>query len=152
MKVLLVKDLKKVGKRGEIVEVSDGYGANYVIPQGYGKFLNEAALKEYKDNVAAEKALEEKNRAEAIEFAKKLDVIELVYEAKAGKSGVMIGSISTKHIAQKLKDEYDYTIDKRKFIDKYPVNAFGYTKLRIELYKGVVGVINVKVIEKKDGK
>jgi len=149
MKVLLVKDLKKVGKKGQIVEVSDGYGANYVIPQGYGKFLNEEAMREYRQNVADEKAMEAEKKVEAEEVASRLGSIELKYEAKAGKSGAMIGTISTKHIAEKLKSEYDIVIDKRKFIDKYPINAFGLTKLRIELYKGVLGTITVRVVEKK---
>jgi len=149
MKVLLIKDLKKVGKKGQIVEVSDGYGANYVIPQGYGKFLNDEALREYRQNLAQEKAMEEQRIKEAKEVAAKLNSIELKYEAKAGKSGAMIGTVSTKHIAERLKSDYDITIDKRKFIDKYPINAFGLTKLKIELYKGVVGIITVRVVEKK---
>lgn len=149
MKVLLIKDLKKVGKKGQIVEVSDGYGANYVIPQGYGKFLNEEALKEYKNNVAQEKALEAQRVKEAKEVASRLGSIELKYEAKVGKSGTMIGTVSTKHLAEKLKNEYGIVIDKRKFIDKYPINAFGLTKLKIELHKGVVGIITVRVVEKK---
>lgn len=150
MKILLVKDLKNVGKAGSIVEVSDGYGANYVIPQGYGKLLNEKVLGEYKSQQKkiAEKLLEYKKEAE--ELAKKLNSIIVVFDAKVGKNGSMIGSISTKAVSEKLKKEYDITIDKRKFIDKYQLNAFGVTKLRIELFKDVIGTVSVKIVEKKD--
>ncbi len=149
MKVLLIKDLKKVGTKGQIVEVSDGYGANYVIPQKFGKFLNEDALKEYRQNIADEKASEEQRVKDAQELVGRLNSIELKYEAKAGKSGAMIGTVSTKHLAEKLKEDFDISIDKRKFLDKFPINAFGLTKLKIELYKGVVGTITVRVVEKK---
>lgn len=149
MKILLVKDLKNVGKAGEIKEVSDGYGANYVIPQGYGKILNAAAMNEYRveqkriaDEEAAKKALAE-------QVAIRLNSIQLVYTAKIGKSGAMIGTVSPKSIEEKLKSEFDIVIDKRRFIDHYPVNAIGVTKLRIELYKGVVGTISVVVKEEK---
>ena len=61
----------------------------------------------------------------------------------------MAGSISTKEVENKLKEQYGITIDKRKFVEKYPINAFGYTNLKIELYKGVIGVIRVHVTEEE---
>jgi large subunit ribosomal protein L9 len=152
MKVLLIKDLKNVGKKGEIKEVSDGYGANFVIPQGYGKLLNNAAVSEY--NAEQERLRQEdiKNHEEAVQLAQKLSSLVLVFTAKVGKSGAMIGTISPKAIEEKMKSQYGYDIDKRKFIDKYPVNAFGVTKLRIELYKDVIGTVVVKVEEEKADK
>ncbi|MCI2069249.1 MAG: 50S ribosomal protein L9 [Bacilli bacterium] len=149
MRVLLIKDLKNVGKKGEIKDVSDGYGANYVIPQGYGKLLNNAALAEY---YASQKKAEEEdkqNAALAQQVVEQLKGIELVFKAKVGKSGAMIGTISPKAIEEKLRADYDISIDKRKFIDHYAVNAFGLTKLRIELYHDVIGTVNVRVEEDK---
>jgi large subunit ribosomal protein L9 len=149
MQVLLIKDLKNVGKKGEIKEVSDGYAANYVIPQGYGRQLNAAAMHDYQAEQARLAQEDENNKIVAQKAADQLKNITLVFKAKVGKSGAMIGQISPKAIEEKMKADYDIDIDKRKFIDHYQVNAFGLTKLRIELYKGVIATVNVKVEEEK---
>lgn len=148
MKVIMIKDLKKVGKRGEIVEISDGYASNFVIPQGYGRKLTENSLGDYKKEKAEEAALIAQKKAAAQEVAKKLEGITLEFQATSGKNGLMIGQISPKQIEEELKSKYDIVIDKRKFIDRYPCNAYGTTSLKIELFKGVVGVIKVHISEK----
>ena len=119
MKVILLEDVKKVGKKGEIVNVSDGYGQNFLI----------------------------KNE-EAQELAKKLETIVVEFKVKTGKDGKSFDHVSTKHIAKKLLEEHGIKIDKRKFINAYPVGALGTTKLKIELYKGVIATINVHLSEK----
>ncbi len=149
MKVLLIKDLKNVGKAGEIKEVSDGYGANYVIPQGYGKLLNDKVMGEYKAQQKKLAIQEEENKQAAKELAAKLENITLIFESKVGKQGQVIGTISTKAVVEKLRKDYQISLDKRKFIDKYQLNAFGVTKLRIELYKGIVGTVSIKIVEQK---
>jgi large subunit ribosomal protein L9 len=149
MKVLLIKDLKNVGKAGEIKEVSDGYGANYVIPQGYGKLLNDKVMGEYKAQQKKLAIQEEENKQEAKNLAAKLETITLIFDAKVGKQGQMIGSVSTKAVVEKLRKDYDISLDKRKFVDKYQMNAFGITKLRIELYKGIIGTVTIKIVEQK---
>ena len=148
MKVIMIKDLKKVGKRGEIVEISDGYASNFVIPQGYGRKLTENSLGDYNKEKAEEAALIAQKKAAAQEVAKKLEGITLEFQATSGKNGLMIGQISPKQIEEELKSKYDIVIDKRKFIDRYPCNAYGTTSLKIELFKGVVGVVKVHVSEK----
>ena len=148
MKVIMIKDLKKVGKRGEIVEISDGYASNFVIPQCYGRKLTENSLGDYKKEKAEEAALIAQKKAAAQEVAKKLEGITLEFQATSGKNGLMIGQISPKQIEEELKSKYDIVIDKRKFIDRYPCNAYGTTSLKIELFKGVVGVVKVHVSEK----
>lgn len=145
MKVLLMQDVKNVGKRGEIKEVSDGYGANYLIPRGYARILDKAAIADYHKMLRTEAEEEARKVAEAKETAAKLEKITLVFKAKAGKSGAMVGTVSTKSIEEKLRREYSIMIDKRKFIDHFTINAFGKTVLRIELYKGVVGKVTVQV-------
>lgn len=150
MKVLLIKDLKNVGKKGEIKNVSDGYGANYVIPQGYGKILNDATMREYQAEQIRLQKEDAQFKVEATKVAEQLKSVTLQFEAKVGKSGAMIGTISPKAIEEKMKSDFNIIIDKRKFVDHYPVNAFGTTKLRIELYKDVIGTVNVKVVEKKE--
>ena len=149
MKVILLKDVKGVGKKQEIVNVKDGYGANYVIPHGLAVMYSEKSL-EILENQKADQAAEvAKNIANAKEVAAKLKDITLEFTANSGTGGRMFGTISSKQIAAELQSKYGIEIDKRKFVNKTTVDAFGYTKLQIELYKGVIGEINFHVTESK---
>ena len=151
MKVILLADVKKVGKKGETVTVSDGYGANFLIPRGLAKLSTEATQKELARDNAAEEARQKELKASAEEVAKRLEHIEIKVQAKAGSDGRMFGSISTKEIVEATQKQWGLELDKRKFIDKYSINAIGYARLRIELYKGsqgtVVGTVNVHIVE-----
>lgn len=149
MKVILLKDVKGVGKKQEIVNVKDGYGANYLIPHGLAVMYSEKSL-EILENQKADQAAEvAKNIANAKDVAAKLKDITLEFTANSGTGGRMFGTISSKQIAAELQSKYGIEIDKRKFVNKTTVDAFGYTKLQIELYKGVIGEINVHVTESK---
>lgn len=149
MKVILLKDVKGVGKKQEIVNVKDGYGANYLIPHGLAVMYSEKSL-EILENQKADQAAEvAKNIANAKDVAAKLNDITLEFTANSGTGGRMFGTISSKQIAAELQSKYGIEIDKRKFVNKTTVDAFGYTKLQIELYKGVIGEINVHVTESK---
>ncbi len=149
MKVLLLKETKGLGKRGDIVVVKDGYAQNYLIPNGIATPVNEHSLgalaKENEEKANAKQRLEEEAKANA----KRLEKIVLEFEAATGKDGKMFGTISYKQIETKLKEEYDIVIDKRKILDRVAVDHIGYTRLEVELAKGVKGIIVVKVNEKK---
>lgn len=151
MKVILLADVKKVGKKGETVTVSDGYGANFLIPRGLARLSTESSQKELAKENAAEEAHQIELKKKAEEVAARLEHIEVKVKAKVGKDGRIFGSISPKEIAEALKKQWDIDIDKRKFVDKYPVNSLGYARLRIELYKGsqgtVIGTVVVHVEE-----
>lgn len=149
MKVILLKDVKNVGKKDQVCEVSQGYGANYLIKNGLAimytagsKNTLDGQMKQREDEMLAKKAF-------AQEVAEKLKEITLEFTAPSSKDGRMFGNISPKQICEEMKKVFNIDIDKRKFIDKYPVNAFGYTRLKIELFKGVVGTVNIHVSEKK---
>jgi len=149
MKVILLKDVKGIGKKDQIVTVKDGYASNYLIPNGLAVSHSQKSV-EILDQQKADAAEQvRQNTLKAQEVAKKLEGITLEFEAKCGADSRMFGSISTKQIEQELKAKHSIEIDKRKFIDKTVVDRLGYTKLRIELYKGVIGVVNVHVSEKK---
>lgn len=149
MKVILLKDVKNVGKKDDIVEVSQGYGANYLIRNGLAVMYT-AGSKNVLDKQKEQRAAEEaQNKAHAIEVSEKLKSITLEFYATASKDGRMCGSISPKQICEEMKKTFGIEIDKRKFVDKFPVNAFGFTRLKIELYKGIFGTINIHVSEKK---
>ena len=153
MKVILTQDVKKVGKKGETVTVSDGYGLNFLIPRGLAKASTGESQKELmRDNAAAAKRQKElKAQAEAIKV--RLENINVEFTLRTGSDGRAFGSISPKEICEGLEKQWGIKLDKRKFIDKYPANALGYTRLKIELYKGVegevIGVVNVHISEAK---
>ncbi|MBR1846712.1 MAG: 50S ribosomal protein L9, partial [Bacilli bacterium] len=136
---------------GETVEVSDGYGANFLIPRKLAKLSTEASQAELARDNAAEEAHQKELKAKAEAVAQRLESIEVKFTTKVGKDGRMFGTVSPKEIVEGLEKQWGITVDKRKFIDKYPVNALGYTRLKIELYKGsegvVVGTISVHVVE-----
>ena len=148
MKVILLEDVKKVGKKGSIVNVSDGYGANFLIPKKLAVLATKTSL-EIKKNQDDNKAKEEELKKEkAIELKGKIK--DLVVEVKAGigKEGKLFGAISSKEIVEEYKKQFNIELDKRKFINFNPISALGYTKIEIELYKDVIGVITVHVSEK----
>ena len=149
MKVILLKDVKGVGKKQEIVNVKDGYGANYLIPHGLAVMYSDKSLEILNNQKADEAAEIAKSIANAKEIAAKLKDITLEFTANSGSGGRMFGTISPKQIEAELLDKHGIKIDKRKFVNKTVVDCFGYTKLQIELYKGVIGEINVHVAEKK---
>ncbi len=153
MKIILTADVKGVGKKGQTVTVSDGYASNYLIPKKLAVISTTSSqIQLAKDNANEEKR-QAAMKAEAEELAKRLEHINVEFKAKSGSDGRMFGTISPKEIEEGLKAQWDIVIDKRKFIDKYPANAFGYTRLRIELYKGsagsVIGTVNVHISEEK---
>jgi len=147
MKVILLKDIKGIGKKSEIVNVKDGYGANYLIPNKLAVMYSERSNEILNEQKKAEAENIEKMKQEAREVSKKLESITLEFKAKGNGEGRMFGTISTKQIEQQLKEQYKIEIDKRKIIDKQLVDHFGYTKLKIELYKGITGTITVHVSE-----
>ena len=149
MKVILLSDVKGIGKKGQTVNVKDGYASNYLIPHRLAVKLTETsqAVLDKQNQDAAEKVKQDTIAAQ--EVAKRLETLVVEFEANCGSDGRMFGNISPKQIEEKLKSDFSITIDKRKFIDKTPVDRLGYTKLKIELYKGVEGVITVHVKERK---
>mgnify|MGYP003092780355 FL=1 len=145
MKVILLKDVKSLGKKGEIVEVSEGYGRNFIIPTKAGVFAdakNRNTLKLQLQN--AEKLAEEK-LVEAEEMKKKLEELKLVFKMKAGKDGRAFGSISTKEVQEELKKQYDIVIDKKKMDLDVPMKNLGGYDIKVKLHKDVEAVLHVSV-------
>ena len=150
MKVILLKDVKKVGKKDETVEVSDGYAKNFLFPNKLAVQLSKRSGEILAEQKEAERQQFEDNQKEARALAEQLQNITLEFKLKSGSNGRCFGNVSLKQIEEKLLSEYKITIDKRKFIDKGPLDSFGIYRMRIELFKGVQGIINVHISE--DGK
>ncbi len=148
MKVILLEDVRKVGKKGEIVKVADGYGQNFLIKNNKAVIATERG----KEIVAREKEEQHQadlaKKAEAEELKKKLEATVVEFKVSSGKDGKTFGHVSTKMIVEELREKHGIKVDKRKFINAYPIGALGTTKLKIELYKGVIAEINVHLSEK----
>lgn len=145
MKVILKEDVKKVGKRGEIVEVSDGYGRNFLIARGLAVPESKKSLEILGEQKAQEAADEAERVKQAEETAAKMEKMMLNFTVKSGAEGRVFGSVSTKQITEALNKQ-GIKIDKRKILDTDPIQRLGVTNVRIELHKNVIGTIRVKLI------
>lgn len=140
------KDLRKVGKKGEIVEVSDGYGANYLIPNGFAVLYTAEAQRQYALEQEEERKETLRKTEEAKVLAEKLKTITLEFTASAGRRGEMIGTISFKKILEALKKDYDVKFDKSQIVEKdVIINGFGLTTLKVDIFNGVIGEIRIHV-------
>lgn len=146
MKLILLEDVKKVGKKGEIVEVSDGYGRNFLLNKNLAVIATKKSM-EILDNQNLQHDLEERQKeAEAEQLKEKLKSIVLEFHVKTGEGGRVFGSISTKQIVAQLMDKHGVKIDKRKVVDSDTISSLGYTDVKIDLYKNkVIGIIRVHV-------
>ena len=146
MKVILLSDVKKVGKKGEIVEVSDGYGRNFLLNKKLAVLATKKSM-EILDEQNLQHDLEEKQKeADAQALKQKLTKITLEFHVKTGEGGRVFGSVSTKQIVEQLQRVHAIKIEKRKFIDTDAITSLGYTDVKVDLYKNtVIGVIRVHV-------
>lgn len=146
MKVILLSDVKKVGKKGEIVEVSDGYGRNFLLNKKLAVLATKKSM-EILDEQKLQHDLEEKQKeADAQALKQKLTKITLEFHVKTGEGGRVFGSVSTKQIVEQLQRVHAIKIEKRKFIDTDAITSLGYTDVKVDLYKNkVIGVIRVHV-------
>ena len=148
MKVMLLQDIKGTGEKGEIVNVSDGYARNMLIPKGLAKEATQGNIRslEKQKAIAAEK-YEEQKAKEAQAIADKLMDVTVELKAKAGQGGRLFGSVTSKEIAAELKKLYGYSIDKRKISIDADIKAFGVYNCEIKLFGGVVARFKVSVTE-----
>lgn len=145
MKVILKQDVKKVGKRGEIVEVSDGYARNFLIVRGLAVAETKKSLEILGEEKKIEAAEEKKREEAAKKVAEQLETMTLDFNVRSGVEGKVFGSVSTKQIAAELQKK-GITIDKKKILDTAPIQQLGVTKVRVELHKNVIGTIKVRLI------
>lgn len=146
MKVILLADVKNVGKKGEIKEVADGYGRNYLVKNRFAVEATKRSLEILQNQKdTAEREFQE-NTAKAMEIKEKIEKIQLVFKVKASIEGKLFGAISTAKIADELQRLHKITVDKRKFIDTRDLKLIGKYDVRIELFKGVVATLRVDIV------
>ena len=147
MKVVLLEDVKSLGKKGDIVEVSEGYARNFIIPKKKGVEANQENL----NTVKLQKANEEKIAKEKLEAAKelaaKLNEASVSLTIKGGKDGRTFGSVSSKEIEEAIKSQLGLEIDKKKLVIAEPIKTFGNHEVKVKLHKDVTAALKVKVGE-----
>ncbi len=141
MKVILKSDVKKVGRKGEVVDVADGYARNFLIARGLAVATTAKSLEILAEQKEQEHEEEMKRKAEAEALAEKLTGMKFEFLVNANDDGRVFGSVSTKQIVEELGRQ-GIRIDKRKILDTDPIVSLGVTKVRVELYKGVIGTVN----------
>lgn len=148
MKVILLKDVKGTGKKGEIKEVSDGYARNFLLKKGVAVEANQANMKELdeKSKSKERKALIEYE--EAVLLGKQMENVNIQIEVKSGEGGRLFGSITSKEIAEQLKKQKNIDIDKRKILMDEPIRTLGSTLVEIKLHQKATTKIRVDVKEK----
>ncbi len=147
MKVVLLQDVKGTGKKGELVNVSDGYARNFLMPRKLAKEADAQAINELKnaEQSRLHKIAVETEQAKA--SAKMLEGQTLVMTAKAGQGGRLFGSVTSKEVANEIKQKFSLAVDKRKVVLESDIKAFGTYKCEVKLYTGISANINVKVVE-----
>ena len=145
MKLILTQDVKGQGKKDQIIEVSDGYARNFLLPRGLAKPADAKAVSDAKNREASKAHKIETETAAAREVAKQLENVTVTMEVKAGSETRLYGSVTTKEIAEELLRQHKITVDRRKITLDTPIKTFGTYKLDVKLYTDVVGKITVVV-------
>lgn len=149
MKVVLTQDVKSQGKKGDMIDVSEGYARNFLFPKKLAVIADNKIINELKNKESAQKFKIETETEEAKALAEKLNGLKIIISLTAGNDGKPYGSVTSKEIAESLEAIHKITVDKRKIVLDKPIRAFGSYTLDVKLYTGVVGKIHLTVIEKK---
>ena len=149
MKVVLLQDVKSVGKKGELVNVSDGYGRNFLLPRKLAKEANAQAMNELKNAEASKQHRIEVEKANASEAAKKIDEKTIKMTAKAGQGGRLFGSVTAKELAEEIGKQFGVEVDKRKVVLDADIKAFGTFGFEVKFYNGITTTMSVAVCEKE---
>lgn len=147
MKVILTKDVKSQGKKGDLINVSDGYANNFLLPKGLAKPATKQALNELEGKKGAEQYHKNMEEQKARNIADRLKEIKVSIKAKAGKEGKLFGSVTSKDVAEALKAQYNIVVDKRKLDLPDGIKTCGIRDVNVTLYTGVTGTFKVEVTE-----
>lgn len=150
MKVILQSDVKTLGKKGQIIDVAEGYGRNYLLPRGLALEASAGNMKILEQKKAADDRKKAEDLASAKEVAKKLAQIEVIIKNKVGEGGRLFGSVTSKEIAEVLQKQYGITLDKRKIELKESVKSLGTYNVSVKVHPEVQTTLKVSVIENSD--
>lgn len=146
MKVILMQDVKGTGKKGEVKEVAEGYGRNYLLPRKLAVEASGGNINSLKEQQRVEKERQQQQLAEAEQLAEKINAITLEIHAKAGKDGRLFGAVTSKQISKAFQDSYDLKIDKKKIGLKEPIKHPSFVKVPVKLHPKVTATVTVQVV------
>lgn len=147
MKVILLKDIKGTGKKGEIINASDGHARNYLIPRGLAKEATDGSVRQLEHQNAAKVKKEEEAFEQAKKLAEEINKLEVTFKTKAGEGGRLFGSITSKDVVDMIKSKHNIEIDKKKITLDQPIRTLGTTNVSIKVYPKVTAHIKVHVVE-----
>ena len=146
MKVILTQDIKSVGKKGQIIDASDGYARNYLLPKKLAVIADATNLNELKTKQDANKYKRDMTMANAKELVEKMKGFELTFKIKAGENGKTFGSVTAKDISDELNKKYFVEVDKKKVGLSDAIKTLGVHTIDIKLFEGIIGKLKVSVI------
>lgn len=147
MKIILLQDVKSLGKKGTLVEVSEGYARNYLLPRKLGALATAENMNTMKLKKANEERIAAEQLAEAKETAKKIEAGAVTISLKGGENGKTYGSVSSKEIAEAAREQLGMELDRKKIVLAEPIKAFGDYEAAVKLHKDVQAKLKVKVVE-----
>ena len=147
MEIVLLEDVKALGKKGQIVKVNDGYARNFILPKKLGVEATSKNLNDLKLQKANEAKLAAEQLAAAKELAAKIEAGSVSLSMKAGESGKALGSVSSKEIAAAATEQLGLDIDKKKLVLPEPLKTFGTHQVPLKLHKDVTAKLTVKIVE-----
>ena len=149
MKVILTADVKGQGKKDQMIEVSDGYARNFLLPKKLAIPADAKSINEMKNKEASKQHKIDTEKQNAIEIAKKLEDIVVKFEYAAGPDKKLYGSVTSKDISEELAKKYGISIDKKKISLAIPIKSFGRFSAEAHLFTGIVGKITVELTSKQ---
>ena len=149
MKVILQQDVKGQGKKGQMIEVAEGYARNFLLPRKLAVLATADAMNTMKLQEKAKKAEEERQKAEALAIAEKLKSSQVKVTARAGANGKLFGAVTSKEVSDALQSQYGIELGKQKIVMDEPIKSFGSYQLKAKLGHEISGTIYVVVAEEK---
>ncbi len=146
MKVILLQDVKPLGKKGDLVNASDGYARNFLLPKKLAKEANAQAMNEYKNAEDSKNYKIATQKAQANHYKSQIEGKTLVMKAK-GSGDKLFGSVTAKDIANELKNKYQINVDKRKVVLPQDIKSFGKYTVEVKIYTGISAKVKVEVVE-----
>ena len=146
MKVILLEDIKGVGKKDQIINAADGYARNFLFPKNKAVEANKENMAKLKSRENSKQYKKEQDMEKAKEIAHELSKIILRVKVKVGENGKIFGGVASKEIAEMLKKEHNIEIDKKKIELKETIKVLGITNVKIKLYEGIYGIVKVDLL------
>lgn len=147
MKVILLQDVKALGKKGEVVNVNDGYARNFILPKKLGMEATNANMNDLKLQKANADKIAAENLANAKAFKEEVETKTIRVSIRSGEGGKVFGAVTGKEIAQAAKEQFGYELDKKKIVAKEPIKTFGIHEVPLKLHPQVLATLKVEVTE-----